>query len=522
MKNKKIHYASIILIVITIFFVTISRINIFPKLGLEMGDFNQHFAEMRIHNDTDTFPALGALFQLNTGLFARINPQVPGGFFYLHYLICYKLGLQDFNTARIFNLISMLIPAFIFLFWIFRRFGITIFAILSTLVLMNAYYTYTNIVFYNPNLTLTFSFLLIPIFGEYVVQKKAFIPAMMMFPILALMGQAHFAVYYGIVPTLIIYLLIRFNKTKKYFLAHLLGVFLAFVTYIPYLAYEIRNNFENFNKAISFAQNAEGLYKIPFPQVHSLFMFPTNEFSVLYTGNNFEKLIGFYLNDNPYMIIAFPVLILSMLIIFSTTIFTIHGFFKKKEWKSYDFNKIEKKDEQKIILKELIFLFLLYFPVTILVTIVAKGVPGQFRYHYGVFALSFIPITYALFYMIKSNKQKMILSLLIFYMINTFVMYGGITTYYKKYQEPSSINDNIDTVQAIASDANGEEFKIMPEPSSFTERGIAYNKMGSWNENTNSTNIIYYIQSTKSATNIDNSKLIIKNNIYVVNKKTNK
>ena len=88
-------------------------------------------------------------------------------------------------------------------------------SILSVLTLFNIYFVYTNNIFYNPNITLSLSFLLIPLLGEYIISDKPYIPAMMFFPLLALMGQAHFAVYYGIVPTVIVYLIIRYKYTIK-------------------------------------------------------------------------------------------------------------------------------------------------------------------------------------------------------------------------------------------------------------------------------------------------------------------
>ena len=47
---------------------------------------------------------------------------------------------------------------------------------------------------------------------------------------------------------------------------------------------------------IHFSATSDLKQVFPFPQVHSLLMFPTNEFSVMYSANNFEKIA-----DNKYV-----------------------------------------------------------------------------------------------------------------------------------------------------------------------------------------------------------------------------
>ena len=102
---------------------------------------------------------------------------------------------------------------------------------------------------------------------------------MFIFPLEALMAQGHIAVFFSIVPTTIIYLIIRYKRTLKYIKAHLIGVFIAFLTYLPYLISEIKNGFFNTNLMLNMqsSSNFKGL-----PQVYSVLIFPTNELSVLY------------------------------------------------------------------------------------------------------------------------------------------------------------------------------------------------------------------------------------------------
>lgn len=213
-------------------------------------DFSSHFYDMKIHYENNYLPHLGARFEMGA-LFDNSEPRVPGGFFYLHFLICYKLANGNLFAARIYNLITMLIPVLLFLYWVFKRFSLKIFAVIFSLVMMNIYYFSTNMIFYNPNITLAFCFLFFMMFCEYASSDNSFLPAMLIFPILALMGQAHFAVYYGIVPTMIVYLIIRYKKTLKNIIPLSISVFLSFLTYLPYLVYEIRNNFDNLHKMLN-------------------------------------------------------------------------------------------------------------------------------------------------------------------------------------------------------------------------------------------------------------------------------
>ncbi|MEI0518075.1 hypothetical protein [Brachyspira murdochii] len=175
-------YLVYVLIIFVIIFSVVLRIYSFPRDGQEYyRDFSSHFYDMKIHYENDEFPHLGARFEMGS-LFDNSEPRVPGGFFYLHFLICYKLANGNLFIARIYNLISMLIPVLLFLYWVFKRFSLKIFAVISSLVLMNIYYISTNMIFYNPCITLSFSFLFFMMFCEYTSSDNSFLPAMLIFP----------------------------------------------------------------------------------------------------------------------------------------------------------------------------------------------------------------------------------------------------------------------------------------------------------------------------------------------------
>ena len=514
--NKYLVY---ILIIFVIIFSIALRIYSFPRDGQNYyRDFSSHFYDMKIHYESNTFPHLGARFEMGD-LNDNSQPRVPGGFFYLHFLICYKLANGNLFIARIYNLISMLIPVLLFLYWIFKRFSLKIFAVISSLVLMNIYYVSTNMIFYNPYITLSFSFLFFMMFCEYASSDNSFLPAMLIFPILALMGQAHFAVYYGIVPTVIVYLIIRYKKTLKNIIPLAIGVFLSFLTYLPYLVYEIRNNFDNLHKMLGKASG--NINKtIIYPQVHSLFMFPTNEFSTVYGGNNLSQIIEFYIK-NPLMYFAVTMLILSIIFVAFSFIFTAIKYFSNKEYKFINvYNSNNNKSS--IIVREAFLLFILYLPVTIIFTNLANGIPGLFRYQYGAFGLSLAPIIYLLYYLDSSNRNTVFNFIIIFFILNTFNMGVNNIVYTKYYREPYKWEYYIDVVNAISKDANGKEFSLEfinfnENKDWFLDMGEAFNKTGYWNETENS-NIIYYVNSTKTYSNM-NIPMIFSNNIYVVYKK---
>lgn len=490
MKSKKIFfYLSLIILVLSFSLTIFNRVYSFKRAGAPYDDFMSHFYDMKRHYESNSIPVTGARFVM-APLNEDTTPRVPGGFFYIHYLLSYKLANENITVMRVINLITMLLPVLIFLFWVYKRFGISISAIMSVFTLFNIYYVYTNSLFGNPNVTLSLSFLLIPILGEYIADRKytSNIAAMMFFPVLALMGQSHFAVYYGIVPTIIVYLIVRYKMSIRYIKYILTGVFLSFLTYLPYLISEIQNGFQNTSKMFMLSSTA-GRKTFPFPQVHSLFMFPTNEFSVMYYAKHFDKIMSFYLNDNPYFIYALVILVVSIVIVFAAFIYCVIKFFKNKEWK---FN-LNNNNESIIIIKELFFVFLLYFPATIFTTIFGGGVAGQIRYQFGAFGLSFVPIIYFLYSLQMNSKYKLLNYISVFAILSSIAMTFNIMIFYDKYHEPYRWTDYIDTVYNIIDDSKGEDFIIDNSSLYFNNMGISYNKKNTWKLVSSNANITYYL-----------------------------
>ena len=72
--------------------------------------------------------------------------------------------------AKIINLIFNLIIISIFLLWFYKKFGLLITSIIAPLILCNGYFVMATTDFWNPNLTLIFSFLFF-IFLEISIDK---------------------------------------------------------------------------------------------------------------------------------------------------------------------------------------------------------------------------------------------------------------------------------------------------------------------------------------------------------------
>ncbi|WP_300369429.1 hypothetical protein [Brachyspira sp.] len=317
--------------------------------------------------------------------------------------------------------------------------------------------------------------------------KYSKVAAMMFFPVLALMGQSHFAVYYGIVPTVILYLIVRYKISIKYIKYIFLGVFFSFLTYLPYLISEIQNGFLNTNKMFMLSSTAERNV-FPFPQVHFLFTFPTNEFSVMYDAKHLNRIMAFYLNDNPYYIFSLIVLVLSIIVVFGAFIYSIIYFIKNKKWKIYN-----NTNNTEMVINELFILFLLYFPATIFTTIFGGGVAGLARYQFGGFALSFIPIIYLLYYLTVKNNYRVLNYIAVFSILSAIAMNFNIMVYYQKFHEPYRWTDYIDAVYSIIKDSNGMNFSVDNASSYFNDMGKAYSKNDGWKNVDSNYSITYYL-----------------------------
>ena len=409
----------------------------------------QHFYDMKKWYDSGKLPTTGARFIASSIIDGEFTtPRVPGGAYYIFYTLFYKLANDSLIKARIINLIFSFFILSLFLIWLYKKFGIFIASIMTALVLCNPYVIMSITDFWNPNITLIFSFLFFILLFEYIDSssdkiKKA--SSIFIFPILAIMAQGHFVVFFSMVPTIIIYLIIRFKNTKNYLLYWTLGVFISFLLYLPYLISEFQSGFNNINLAINIRDN---LNKIPFPQIYALIIFPTNEMSSL-IGTRFNSILYFWTKDGIYiysLIFLFFSLLLSAFMFF----YSIFVFVRN--------NKLLENTDK--TLKEIFFIFLIFIPATILSFIIFRSKSGTFHYLYSAFSISFI--TFIIFFKINENslKNNIKILILIFFILNSFAVFLEFYRYIKLFQEPRSEKVLYDVANFIKNDSKGKKIAI--------------------------------------------------------------
>ena len=217
--------------------------------------------------------------------------------------------------------------------------------------------------------------------------EKKFIYAVLLFPILALSAQCHFSNFFSIIPSLIVFLIIRWKKdTKKNIIPLSIGVFISFLTYLPYLIYQFQNNFESLSKILGRKSELGSHYVIQPPQIYSILLFTTNEAGNKYV-NGIKDIINAYFGNNPLYIFTFIFYILSFVFALTALIYTYKHFFTKK--------MITDDDKKTNALKDLLFFYIVYIVSTIVFYMIG-GIAGGGRphYFYSSFTLGFVPIIY--------------------------------------------------------------------------------------------------------------------------------
>ena len=120
-------------------------------------DQESHFYDMKKYYENKEFPTMGARF-ISTD--AVTSPKVPGGFYYILYVLFYGIGNENLYNAKIINLIFNLIILFIFMLWLYKKFGLFVLSMMSPIIMLNGYLIMAMTDFWNPNVTLVFSLLL--------------------------------------------------------------------------------------------------------------------------------------------------------------------------------------------------------------------------------------------------------------------------------------------------------------------------------------------------------------------------
>ena len=404
-------------------------------------DNEQHFYDMRVANDNKEIPHTGARL-VTSGLLVDDIARVPGAGFYSKFLLLFNLSGENYYIARIIDVSIYLLVLFIFLIWIYFRFGFISAVIMTSFMAVNCILFEATTSFTNPNPVVMFSFIFCMFFAEYLRDGKySKIFASLLFPVLAIMGQFHFAVYYGVVPTLLVYLIIKRNYSKKYFKYLALGVFISFLLYLPYLIVEIQNGFNNSLKMINLSKSYTVPFYKRFPQIYAQIIFPT------FTLNKFDvkTVLTYWGVFSPIMII---VIIISHVIVIASFVYSIIFLRNKNLSKDYP------------ILKEILFFYFLYIPVAILCPMILKGKGGGYVYHFSMYALSFFTILLFVNYL-YNKKSKLFMFLIIFMFIHILAVPWH---YYKQNYDFSLVGKkqrlSYDIVKNMAKDANGEPFTL--------------------------------------------------------------
>ena len=367
MINSKKNF--IVLSIIVIIIAIALRLYIYNKsvVGYPRGlDGEYQFYQLKKHIAEKRFPIEGVFLNSPDTYDNEDNARVPGGYFYLSYILKYFIGGNTYEGARLVNLITSILISIIFFVWLYKRFNITTFFIILALMSVNVYFLQAGNFIYNPHNPLILSFIFIPILYEYLYNDKKFIYAVLLFPILALAAQCHFSNFFSIIPSLI--------------------VFLIFLTYLPYLIYQFQNNFESLTKILSRKSELDANYIIQPPQIYSIFLFTTNESGRKYV-NGIKDIINSYFGNNPLYIFTFIFYILSILIALFILIYTYKHFFTKKMFTD--------DDKKTNTLKDLLLFYIVYILSTIVFYMVG-GIAGGGRphYFYSSFTLGFIPFIY--------------------------------------------------------------------------------------------------------------------------------
>lgn len=477
-KNIFIYSAFIIPIILTI----IIHIYGIPRAKADFDQFKQ-YDDMLTFYDNNVFPTMGTKMWSAD---ADYTPRMPGGFYYIVYTLLYKITYENFTLSRIVFIILCLLSLALFLFWLYKRFGKYITSVFSALILCNAYLFFASTDIYNPNIMIYLSFILLMLFCEYVIDGKySYVSALFMYPVIALMAQCHFAVFFSIVPSLLVYHIIRFKKlTKKYIVPLLLSVFISFLLYLPYLINEINNGFSNTLSMLSFRGGGK---IIAFPQIYCMLIYPTTEMSIFYGRDS--AILYFWFKNNPFLFFEALMLLATAVFSIAALVFSVKKTFSKNN---------QSNDIKDIMLRESMILYLIYIPTTLFVFFAVNSKPGTFHYIYNAFALSFVPILILLRSIEQGKLIKLKTILPIFAILVSVSFSLQIVRAINLYMSPYNYDNHRALMEAVLNDSNGEQFNIEAIRTVSTVRDIyelasdMYGIKDKWNMNENAK-LTYFI-----------------------------
>ena len=418
-KNQKLPL--ILLIIASIIIGIFLRLYIFNKsiIGEPLGlDGQYQFYQLNKYINQKKFPTEGVFLNTPETYDNESNARIPGGYFYISYLAKYFIGGKTFEGARFVNLITTVLLGAIFLFWIYKRFGLITFAIMTALMSVNVYFLNAGNSIYNPHNPLAFSFIFLPILYEYIYtesKNKKFIYGILLFPILALIAQCHFSNFFSMIPALIIFLIMRWKKdTKKNIIPLIAGVFISFLTYLPYLIYQFQNSFEGILKILKRKSEVDAMTIIQPPQIYSILLFVTNESGNKYVGG-LKDILSYYFGNPSYIYIyIFVFYVLSIALAIFILIYSYKHFFTKK--------MTTENERETNALKDLIIFYLVYIIASIVFYMLANIGAGRPHYFYSSFTLGFVPIIYFI-ENIKFTKPKYLNYIFLYSFLNMIAIF---------------------------------------------------------------------------------------------------
>ncbi|WP_161976115.1 hypothetical protein, partial [Brachyspira catarrhinii] len=411
---------------------------------------------------------------------------------------------------------------FIFLFWFYKRFGFFILGFIAPLILCNGYFVIAVTDFWNPNLTLIFSFLLFIFLFEYIDNTEedkrrniVKLSAVLIFPVLAVMAQGHFFTFYSMIPSIIVYLLLKYKRTLKYIIYWVLGVFISFLEYLPYLISEFNNDFLNLKMALNLSSK---FGRFSFPQIYALLLFPTNEISNFF-GTTIHAIIFFWENNN--------FRILGILFLLITVLFSIYCFIRTL----LVYKKYMLKNNTEYIIIEMFKLYLIFIFVTIFCSLTLKSKTALFHYQYSIYSISFLPII-LLFVQWKSkleNNNKLLYSFFLLIFLNIIAVSTELYSYIKIFHIPRNIKNIELVIDDIYKYSNGNEINLVESAADnniYRDIAVTFFPEKIWKQNDNSTNIYFLLDKlsivSKPKAYISNYINYINNNSILLNNYMNR
>ena len=484
-------------------------------------DQTQHFYDMKKWYESGKIPTTSARFIASEVVNEEFaTPRVPGETYYIFYTLFYKLSSESFLGAKIINYVFNLIIIFIFLFWFYKKFGFFILGFITPLILCNGYFVIAATDFWNPNLSLIFSFLFFIFLFEYIYyteeegKRKNIVKlsAVLIFPILAIMAQGHFFTFFSLIPTVIVYLIIKYKRTLKYIIFWSIGVFISFLEYLPYLISEIQNNFSNLKMILNLSSNFR---RFSFPQIYALLLFPTNEISNFF-GTTIHSIIFFWENNN--------FRVLGILFLFITILFSIFCFIRAIYLLFIKRNTNTHKNEFPIT--DMFKLYLLFIFVTIFLSLILKSKTALFHYQYGVYSISFVPII-LFFIQYKSKLQynnKFLYSFFLLIFLNIIAVSTELYSYTKNFHVPRNINAMELVIDSIYKYSDNNEINLVEsavDNNIYRDIAVTFFPEKIWKQNDNSTNIYLLLDKlsmvSKPKAYISNYMNYINNNSILLN-----